>query len=146
MGWWEQRASNWKMVITAQMGGAAGVGAGAFFLQFKSPDLPVRPVFLAFAGGIGAGGSIGSGVSIPWADVVRQLINPQFRPNVEDAGYSDLRGNFSCQDIQRESISFLQAQASAVVVGTQFADVTCAEVNRKRSVEAVLLRGGCRLL
>jgi hypothetical protein len=68
------------MVIVAQMGGAAPAGAGAFFLQFKTPDIQVRPVFLAVAAGVGLGGSVGSAVSIPWSDVVRQLINPQFRP------------------------------------------------------------------
>jgi hypothetical protein len=129
MGWWEQRASDWKMVIVAQVGGAAVVGAGAFFLMFKSPSIPVKPVFIAVAGGLGAGGSIGSGVGLPWADVVRQLINPRFRPDVDNYGYTDLRGTFSCQDIQRESIDFVQATASAVAVGVQFVDVTCTDVN-----------------
>jgi hypothetical protein len=129
MGWWEQRASNWKMVIVAQVGGAAGFGAGAFFLMFKSASVPVKPVFLAVAGGVGVGGSIGSGVSIPWSDVVRQLINPRFHPDVANYGYADLRGTFSCQDIQREKIEFVQATASAILVGAQFVDVTCTEVN-----------------
>lgn len=61
--------------------------------------------------------------------MVRQIINPRFRPDVDNYGYTDLRGSFSCQDIQRESIDFVQATASAVVVGTQFADVTCTDVN-----------------
>ncbi len=129
MGWWEQRSSNWKMVIVAQMGGAATAGAGAFFLQFKTPDIQVRPVFLAVAAGVGLGGSVGSAVSIPWSDVVRQLINPQFRPDTASYGYADLSGTFSCQDIQRENITFLQAQASAIVVGAQFVHVTCTDVN-----------------
>jgi hypothetical protein len=129
MGWWEQRASDWKMVIVAQVGGAAVLGAGAFFLMFKSPSVPVKPVFLAFAGGLGAGGSIGSGVGLPWADVVRQLVNPRFRPDVDNYGYTDLRGTFSCQDMQRENIQFVQATASVVVVGVQIVDVTCTEIN-----------------
>ncbi|MFN6954046.1 MAG: hypothetical protein ACK4PG_04530 [Acetobacteraceae bacterium] len=129
MGWWEQRASNWKMVIIAQVGGAAGLGAGAFFLMFKSASVPVKPVFIAVAGGLGIGGSIGSGVSIPWSDVIRQIINPRFRPDVDNYGFSDLRGTFSCQDIQRENIDFVQATASAIAVGVQFVDVTCTDVN-----------------
>ncbi|MCS6932066.1 MAG: hypothetical protein NZM27_07645 [Acetobacteraceae bacterium] len=133
MGWWEQRASNWKMVVVAQVGGAAGFGAGAFFLMFKSASIPVKPVFVAVAAGLGMGGSVGSSVSIPWSDVVRQLINPNFRPPVEDYGYSDLVGTFSCQDIQRESIDFLQATASAIAVGAQYADVQCTDISLFRS-------------
>lgn len=107
------------MAIVAQVGGAAVLGAGAFFLMVKSASVPVKPVFLAFAGGIGAGGSIGSGISIPWSDVIRQLINPNFRPDVDNYGYADLTGTFSCHDIQRESIDFRQATASAIAVGAQ---------------------------
>jgi hypothetical protein len=128
MGWWEQKSRKWKMVIVAQMGGGVGVGAGVFFLVFKSPDLPVKPVFVAIAGGLGVGGSIGSGVSIPWSDVVRQLINPSFR-QPEDAEFATLTGEFSCAEIQRESISFGQIQGSVIMVGAQVSQVMCWEIN-----------------
>lgn len=65
MGWWEQRSSACRIAIVAQVAGAVGLGAGAFFPQFISPDLSVKPVFLAIAGGLGTGGSIGSSVRIP---------------------------------------------------------------------------------
>lgn len=130
MGWWEQKSSRWQACIVAQVGGAAALGGGVFFLQFRSPDLgTVRPIFLALAGGAGVGGSIGSAVSIPYSDVVRQLINPQFHPSVSDYGWSDLNGNFSCEEIQRERFDIAQAGASAVVLGAQFAVFTITEVH-----------------
>jgi hypothetical protein len=128
MGWWDTQSSKWQMGIVAQMGGAAGIGAGVFFLQFRSPDVPVKPVFVAVAGGIGVGGSVGSGVSVPYSDIVRQIINPKFKPP-GDSYYSDLAGSFSCGDIQREGITFGQMQASAVAIGVQTSSVRCTDVN-----------------
>lgn len=128
MGWWEKRSDKWKMVIVAQVGAAAGIGVGAFIMNFKSPEIPVEPKFLAFAGGLGVGGSVGSSVSIPWSAIVRQLINPKFSLP-PDSEYTDLKGKFSCQDIQREKISFVQATASVVAVGAQFSHVTCEDIN-----------------
>lgn len=113
----------------AQVGGAAVLGGGVFFLQFRAADVSARPVFLAIAGGAGAGGTIGSAVSIPYADVVRQLVNPRFRPPVEDYGWGAMAGNFSCQDIQREQFDIAQVGASAVVLGAQFAAFTITELN-----------------
>lgn len=130
MGWWERNSSRWEVCVVAQMGGAAVLGGGAFFLQFRSPDLDsVKPVFLALAGGVGAGGSIGSAVSIPWSDLVRSLINPQFRPPTDSYGWSNLEGTFSCADMQREKFEIVQAGASAVIVGAQVAYLTLTEVH-----------------
>lgn len=121
MGWWEQSSSSWKACIVAQVGGAAILGGGVFFMQFRAPGMSVRPNFLALAVGFGGGGSIGSAVGIPYSDVVRQLMNPQFRPPVADYGWSDLNGAFACQDIQRQQFDIAQAGASAVVLGAQVA-------------------------
>ena len=121
MGWWEQRSSSWKACVVAQMGGAAILGGGVFFIQFRAPNVQVRPTFLALGIGLGAGGSIGSAVGIPYSDIVRQLINPQFRPPVNDYGWSDMNGDFSCQDIQRQQFDIAQVGASALVVGGQIA-------------------------
>ena len=121
MGWWEQRSSQWEGCIVAQVGGAAVLGGGVFFVMFRCPQVTVKPVYLAMAGGAGLGGSIGSAVGVPWSDVVRQLINPQFRPPTDSYGWSALDGSFSCQDIQRSSFSIISAGASAVVVGAQVA-------------------------
>lgn len=128
MGWWEQRSSRWQACIIAQLGGAAVLGGGVFFLQFRSPDIPVRPVFLAVAGGVGAGGNIGSAVSIPYSDIIRQLINPNFHPQTQDYGWSALNGTFSCQDIQREKFDIAQIGASAVVLGAQLCLFTITDV------------------
>lgn len=120
MGWWEQSSSRWEACIVAQVGGAAVVGGGGFFIQFRTPDMTVKPCFLALAIGVGAGGSIGSAVSIPWSDVVRQLINPHFRPPTDSYGWSNLDGTFSCQNIQRASFSITSVGGSAIVVGAQY--------------------------
>jgi hypothetical protein len=65
MGWWEKKSSRWQSCVVAQAGGAAILGGGVFFVQFRSPDIAVKPCFVAIAGGAGMGGSIGSAVSIP---------------------------------------------------------------------------------
>jgi hypothetical protein len=127
MGWWEQSSSRWEMAIVAQVGGAAIVGAGAFFLSFRSPDLPVRPNFLAVAGGIGLGGSIGSAISIPWRSVIRQLINPRAVADTASIGWNALSGSFACRDIQRAGFAIAQVGGSAVVVGGQLVYVYAHE-------------------
>lgn len=121
MGWWETRSSQWECCIVAQVGGAVILGGGAFFVQFRRPQMAVKPNYLALAGGGGLGGSIGSAVGIPWSDVVRQLINPRFRPPTETYGWAALDGSFSPGDIQRASFSIISAGASAVAIGAQVA-------------------------
>lgn len=121
MGWWEARSSRWECCVVAQMGGAAVLGGGVFFLQWRSPDVPVKPVFIAIAGGAGVGGSIGSAVGVPYADVVRQLINPNFHPPTDSYGWAAMDGTCSCKDLQRSSFSIVSAGASGIVVGAQVA-------------------------
>ncbi|SFK87426.1 hypothetical protein [Falsiroseomonas stagni] len=128
MGWWEKKSSRWQSCVVAQAGGAAVLGGGVFFIQFRSPDVSVKPCFVAIAGGAGMGGSIGSAVSIPYSDIVRQLINPNFRPPTDDYGWGAMSGNFSCEDIQREQFDIAQIGASAVVIGAQLAAFTIREV------------------
>lgn len=105
------------MAIIAQMGAVAGGGAGAFFISFKSPDIPVKPTFLNLALAFGVGGSIGSAVGIPWSSVVRQLINPKAAVDPSSGVYSDVDGTFSCKDIQRKRISITAVGGSAILVG-----------------------------
>lgn len=127
MGWWTTSSSRWEMAIVAQMGGAAGFGAAAFFLQFRSPDLPVKPVFLAIAGGVGIGGSVGSTIGIPYSAIIRQMINPQAVVDTNSIGFSALDGTFNCEQINHALFSTAQAQASVVVVGVQAVAVNCEE-------------------
>ena len=129
MGWWETKSSRWQMAVVAQMGGAAGLGAGVFFLQFKSADIPTKPVFVAVAGGVGVGGSVSSAVSIPYSAVVRQFINPKATIDTSGFGFSDLDGSFSCKEMNGERFQLLQAGGSVIVVGAQVAYASCTEVN-----------------
>ncbi len=128
MGWWEQKSSRWQACVVAQAGGAAMLGGGVFFIQFRSPDLSVKPCFVAIAGGAGLGGSVGSAVSIPYSDVVRQLINPNFHPPIGEYGWGGMTGSFSCEDIQREQFDIAQIGASIVVVGAQLAVFTIRDI------------------
>lgn len=119
MGWWEAESSRWECCVVAQAGGAAILGGGVFFLQFRCPEVPVRPVFVAIAGGVGAGGTIGSAVGIPYVDIVRQLINPRFRPPTETYGWSAMDGTCTCDDLQRSHFSIVSVGAAGIVVGAQ---------------------------
>jgi hypothetical protein len=128
MGWWEQDSSKWQMAVVAQIGAAVDAGAGLFFFSFKSPDLPVKPIFLGIAGGIGEGGSIGGALTIPYRSLVRQLINPEAAINVDSTIYTDvdLDEGFSCRSLNHSRIVIGQATASAAIVGVSVAYVTCA--------------------
>lgn len=121
MGWWETRSSRWECCVVAQAGGAAILGGGVFFLMWRTPDVPVKPCFVAIAGGAGAGGSVGSAIGIPYSDIVRQLMNPNFRPPTDSYGWSAMDGSCSCQDLQRSSFSIASVGGSAVVLGAQMA-------------------------
>ncbi|WP_376090845.1 hypothetical protein ACE7GA_20615 [Roseomonas sp. CCTCC AB2023176] len=127
MGWWEQRIDGWDICVVAQVGGAAGLGGGAFFLQFRSPNIPVKPIYVAVAAGVGAGGSIGSAISIPWRSLVRQLINPRAVANTNDIGWSKLDGTFSPYNLNHCSFTIGQVGASAAIVGGQFVLVSAFE-------------------
>jgi hypothetical protein len=127
VGWWEQSSNKWSMAIVAQMGAVAGGGAGAFFISFKSPDIPVRPTFLNLALALGVGGSIGSAASVSWSSIVRQLINPKAAVDPDAGIYSNVDGTFSCKDIQRKRISIATAGGSAVIVGASVTYVKCYE-------------------
>ena len=127
MGWWEKQSSQWSMAIVAQMGGVVGGGGGAFFISFKSPDLPVKPTFLNLALAFGVGGSIGSAVGISWSTVVRQLVNPKAALDPDAGIYGAIDGTFSCKDIQRKRISIATAGGSAVLIGASLTYVRCYE-------------------
>jgi len=131
MGWWEQNSSSWKVCIVAQVGGAGGLGGGIFLFQFKSPDLPIKPVYLAIAGGFGIGGSIGSAATIPWSAIIKQFLDPQSHPDTDSAIYSDLdltdpSGGISCQDINHSRLLIGQATGSVVLVGAQKVIMSCS--------------------
>ena len=136
MGWWETQSSNWSMAIIAQMGGVVGGGAGAFFISFKSPDLPVRPTFLNLALALGVGGSIGSAVGVPWSAVVRQLINPKAALDPNSGVYSNVDGTFSCKDIQRKHISIATVGGSVILVGASLTYVRGYEPGDSEDGEA----------
>jgi hypothetical protein len=133
MGWWEQDSNKWQMGLIAQVGGASGLGAGLFLFQFKASDVPVKPLFLAISGGFGVGGSIGTGISIPYSSLIRQLINPKAALNSDALIYSDLDiislnvgGGISCKSINHSRILTGQATASAAVIGVQKVVVSCS--------------------
>jgi hypothetical protein len=128
MGWWEKDSKRWQMALVAQVGAALDLGAGLFFFSFKSPDLPVQPMFLGIAGGVGEGGSIGGAATIPYSSVIRQLINPKAAIDPDSAMYSDvnLDDSFSCQDLNHSRVVVGQATASGAIVGASLAYVTCA--------------------
>lgn len=126
-GWWERRSSNWRMVVLAQVGGAAGLGAGAFALLFRCPELrPRQPLFVVVAGGAGIGGSIGSGASIPYSSIFRKLINSKDAENVEEKMFNELNGSFSLKDINFANFTIAQAGGSAAIVGAQVSTVQCS--------------------
>jgi hypothetical protein len=108
MGWWEQRSARWQACIIAQLGSAPVLGGGVFFMLFRSPDVPLRPVFLAVAGGVAAAPGMGSAASIPFSEIIRQLINPNVHPETAEEGWASFTGTFACQDIQREKFDIAQ--------------------------------------
>jgi hypothetical protein len=61
---WNTKASDWKVAGAAQVGGAAGLGAGAWTMIFQSEAANWSGMFAFIGGGIGEGGSIG-GASMP---------------------------------------------------------------------------------
>ena len=123
MGWWEQESSAWEVCIAAQAGGAVGVGMGGFMTQFRATDIPVRPMFLFVAGGLGIGGSIGGGASLPWSAVVNGLRNPH-SPFNADAIWNRVSGTFSCRDLHNAPGALVQVQASAFVAGASFVNLS----------------------
>jgi len=129
MGWWETSSRQWRMAIVAQLGGGAVLGAGGFFIQFTAPELGRRkPAFLAIAGGAAVGGSIGSGLGIPYSEVIRRIINPDAIPTPpQDLIFSPLAGEFALRDIQGAQFSITQIGASAAVVGAQIVSVECRQ-------------------
>jgi hypothetical protein len=133
MGWWEQDSEKWQMSLVAQVGGASGVGAGLFIFAFKSPDIPVKPIFLAIAGGFGIGGSIGSAIGIPYSALFKQLIDPKSSVNVDGIAYNDIDivelnigDGLSCKSINHSRILIGQATASAILIGAQKVIVSCS--------------------
>ena len=58
------KASDWQVAGIAQVGGAAGLGAGVWWFEFFSQAVNTREPFMFIGAGIGAGGSIG-GASAP---------------------------------------------------------------------------------
>jgi hypothetical protein len=126
MGWWEERAGNWQMMIVAQMGFAAIAGGGVFFALFRRPGLQAQPLFLLGALGRGIGGSIGSGASVSWSDVIYQLRHPSAQVNYAANMWNDLSGTFSPQDVNWSSGSFQSVGVSAVPVGAQLVEITAS--------------------
>jgi hypothetical protein len=136
MGWWEQDSEHWQMSLVAQVGGASGAGAGLFLFCFKSPDIPVKPVFLAIAGGVGIGGSIGSAISIPYSALFKQLVDPQSHINTDAIAYNNIDiielnigDGLSCKSINHCRILIGQATASVVAIGAQKVVVSCSISN-----------------
>ena len=123
MGWWEQESSQWKVCVIAQLG-AAAIGGGVFFMQFMSPDIPVEPVFIFVATGVGIGGSIGSSATMPWAEMIRCLADKNYRPDTDSLLYNDLQGTFSCRTLNHSLGTFFYAGASAAVLGASFGWLT----------------------
>jgi hypothetical protein len=133
MGWWDQHSENWQMSLVAQAGGASGAGGGVFLFAFKSPDVPVKPIFVAVAAGVGLGGSIGSAISIPWSALFKQLIDPKSAVNVDGIAYNNvdivelnIGDGLSCENINHSRILIGQAMASAAIVGVQKVIVSCS--------------------
>jgi hypothetical protein len=124
MGWWEQEDSDWDVCVAAQVGGAVGVGLGGFATQFRSANIPVRPVFLLLAAGFGLGGSIGGGASLPWSAVVGSLRNPHGQLDADDYIWNRVTGTFSCQDLNNAAGGIVQIGASAMVAGVSFANLS----------------------
>lgn len=125
-GWWDKRPSDWTMLVAGQIGAASGLGGGAFILIFRSPTLrPRMPVFLVVAGGVGFGGSIGSGATIPYSSIFRKLINSKDITDIERGMFNPLKGSFSCKDMSLANFTIGQAGASAAIVGGQVSKVRC---------------------
>jgi hypothetical protein len=127
MGWWEQSSNRWEVCVVAQLGGASVLGGGAFFFQFRSADLSVTPNYVAVAGGLGAGGSIGSGLSIPYRSIIRRLINPRAATDRPGVGWNALSGTFSAKNLNHSRLDIAQATASLAVVGAQLMRMRCDE-------------------
>ena len=53
------QATDWEFACICQIGGAAGLGGGAFMFDFKSESAEVHEEVFFFGGGIGVGGSVG---------------------------------------------------------------------------------------
>jgi hypothetical protein len=123
MGWWEQESSAWDVCMMAQAGGAVGLGMGGFVTQFQAADIPVRPIFLFVAGGLGIGGSVGGGATLPWSTVVSALRNPHSPINM-NAIWNRVAGTFSCRDLNNAPGALVQAGASAFVAGASFANLS----------------------
>ena len=57
------KANDWQCVGIATVGGAGGVGAALTMFQFRSKSADFLGEYLFAAGGIGAGGSLNSGIA-----------------------------------------------------------------------------------
>lgn len=60
-----KQASDWKVATVAQVGGAASVGGGVFWVMFQSDTAGVKETFAFSGGGIGVGGSAGGASLTP---------------------------------------------------------------------------------
>ncbi|WP_156387400.1 hypothetical protein [Devosia sp. Root105] len=56
-------AADWQCVGVAQVGAAVIVAGGIYCFEFRSSSANVRAKFLFIGGGLGAGGSLGGGMS-----------------------------------------------------------------------------------
>lgn len=117
MGWWEERRA-WQTITIAQMGAGAVLAGGVFFIQFRSAGISARPVFVLTAVGAGFGGSIGSAVSIPYAEIVRDLRNPRRQSQLDQIMWSDA-GTFEMGRLNMGFGNVASVGGSAVVIGAQ---------------------------
>ena len=53
------QARDWKCATAAQIGGAAQVGGGVYWILFQSAEAHAREMFMFIGGGLGLGGSVG---------------------------------------------------------------------------------------
>ena len=122
-GWWEQQSGSWQACVIAQVGAALGVGAGGFIVQFRS-SIPLRPVFLLMAGGYGFGGSVASAISIPWRNIIHDVMHPANPSSRDDIIWNPINGYFSCEELNHAPAEIVQIGASAMLVGAQMAILT----------------------
>ncbi|CAN5684892.1 hypothetical protein BH24ACI3_BH24ACI3_00530 [soil metagenome] len=122
------KASDWEVVSVAQLGGAAGLGGGAFGFSFYSENVSSEASVFFLGGGAGIGGSAG-GASIPFRSASEQARRirkgNRLGPNPRRTGYDRINclRPFSLSDLDY-SFGNLISVGAALAVGFSLTQIS----------------------